>query len=265
MPALRSSRRAVSLRAALLLIGASLGLPCHAETPQRPELLVFAAASLTEVLGELARDWGASSGARVRLSFAASSLLARQIEAGGRADVFICADQEWMDYLAARALIVDSTRRDLVGNSLVLITPPQSNLRLEISEGFALADALRGGRLSVADPDTVPAGRYAHAALASLGVWQQVKDRLARADNVRAALNLVARGETPLGIVYATDAWIARGVRIVGTFPEGSHPPIRYPGAATSSAGPEALAFLDFLGSGEAAAVWKRHGFRTLR
>jgi molybdate transport system substrate-binding protein len=265
MPVLRASPRAVSRRAALLLIGALLGLPCRAETPQRPELLVFAAASLTEVLGELARDFEASSGARVRLSFAASSLLARQIEAGGRADVFISADQDWMDYLAARGLIVDSTRRDLAGNSLVLIAPAQSNLRLELSKGLALADALRGGRLSVADPDTVPAGRYAQAALASLGVWRQVEDRLARADNVRAALNFVARGETPLGIVYATDAWIAKGVRIVGTFPEASHPPIRYPAAATNSAGPVAPAFLDFLASSEAAAVWKRHGFKTLR
>jgi molybdate transport system substrate-binding protein len=252
-------------RISLFLIGALLASTCRAEVPQRPELLVFAAASLTDALGELARIWEASSGTRVKLSFAASSLLARQIEAGSHADIFMSADQEWMDYLADRELIAESTRRDLVGNTLVLIAPADSNLRLEISQGFALADALRGGRLSVADPDTVPAGRYAHAALVSLGVWQQVKDRLARADNVRGALNFVARGETPLGIVYATDAWIGEGVRIVETFPEDSHPPIRYPVAATESAVIEATAFLDFLEGSEAAPVWRRHGFRMLK
>lgn len=244
-------------------MGALLAFPCRAEVPQRPELLVYAAASLTEVLAELARNWEASSGARVKLSFAASSLLARQIEAGSLADVFISADQEWMDYLAVRGFVAESTRRDIAGNTLVLIAPADSAVRLEVSPGFALAEALRGGRLSVADPDTVPSGRYAYAALASLGVWQQVKHRLARADNVRGALNFVARGEAPLGIVYATDAWIAKGVRIVGTFPEDSHPPIRYPVAATKSATIEAGAFLAFLGSSEAAPVWRKHGFRA--
>jgi molybdate transport system substrate-binding protein len=253
----------MSRRVSLLLIAAVLASATHAAPPPRQELLVYAAASLTDALGELARGWESSSGVQVRLSFAASSLLARQIEAGSRADVFVSADEKWMDYLASRGLVADSTRRDLVGNRLVLIAPAGSLLRLELTPGFPLADALGNGRLSVADPDTVPAGRYARAALASLGVWQHVEDRLARADNVRGALNFVARGETPLGIVYATDAWTARGVRVVGTFPEDSHPPIRYPAAATKSAGAEASAFLAFLGSSEAGAVWRRHGFGT--
>jgi molybdate transport system substrate-binding protein len=258
------SRRAASRRASLLLIGALLVSPCRAEVPQRPELLVFAAASLTEVLGELAGIWEASSGTRVKLSFAASSLLARQIEAGSQADVFISADGEWMDYLADRGFITSSSRRDLAGNTLVLIAPADSEVRPGIARGFALADALRGGRLAVADPDTVPAGRYARAALTSLDVWVQVKDRLARADNVRGALNFVARGESPLGIVYATDAWISKDVRIAGTFPEDSHPPIRYPAAITKSADIEAPAFVAFLAGEAAAPVWRKHGFRAL-
>lgn len=265
MNAVAPKAKVVSRRASLLLLGVLLALPVRAEVPQRPELLVFAATSLTEALGELARNWEASSGTRIKLSFAASSLLARQIEAGSPADVFISADQEWMDYLATRGLIATSTRRDLAGNTLVLIAPADSNLRLEISQGFALAEALRGGRLSIADPDTVPAGRYAHAALASLGVWRQVRDHLARADNVRGALNFVARGETPLGIVYATDAWIARDVRIVATFPGNSHPEITYPAAATATAASEALDFLAYLAGAEAGALWKKHGFRAVR
>ncbi len=237
----------------------------HAQGQKKPELLVFAAASLTDVLGELSAAWEKSSGVSVRLSFAASSALARQIEAGGAADVFVSADQEWMDYLASRDLIARGSRRDLVGNTLVLIAPADSKLRLRITQGFKLADALAGGRLATGDPDTVPVGRYARAALTNLGAWDRVADRLVRAENVRAALTYVARGEAPLGIVYSTDAQIDPKVRVVGTFPDNSHPPITYPAAATATAGPSATSFLVYLASAEAAAIWKKFGFRELR
>ncbi len=243
----------------------SLLLACagiaQADQPEKPELLVFAAASLTNVLGELAPAWEKSGGVPVKLSFAASSVLARQIEAGGNADVFISADQEWMDYLQARNLISQPSRVNLVGNRLVLIAPADSRIELKIKRGFDLAGALAGGRLATGDPDTVPVGRYARSALMSLGVWNQVADRLVRADNVRSAMTFVARGEAPLGIVYATDAQIDQKVRVVATFPDNSHAPITYPAAATATAGPEAAAFLAFLRSGEAALTWKKHGF----
>lgn len=248
----------------LLSLALLWAAPARAEERQRPDLLVFAAASLTNVLGELSTAWEKSSGARVRLSFAASSALARQIEAGGAAEVFISADQEWMDYLAARDLIDRSSRQDLVGNSLVLIAPVDSALKLEIKSGFRLAQALSGGRLAIADPDTVPAGRYARAALTTLGAWDAVSNHLARAENVRAALIYVARGESPLGIVYSTDAQIEPKVRIVATFPDHSHPAITYPAAATAKAGPEAAAYLRFLSSAAAAPVWKKYGFVEL-
>ena len=169
-----------------------------------------------------------------------------------------------MDYLSARSLIDKASRRDLVGNGLVLIAPADSTVRLRVAPGFHLAEALAGGRLAVADPDTVPAGRYARAALTSLGTWDSVADRLARAENVRTALNYVARGESPLGIVYSTDAQIDPKVRVVDTFPDNTHDPITYPAAATAGAGPEAAAFLEFLGSVSEVAVWKKHGFREL-
>jgi len=231
-----------------------------AET-EKPALLVFAAASLTDVLGELSATWEKSSGVPVKLSFASSSVLARQIEAGGRADVFISADQEWMDYLQARNLIDKASRRNLVGNRLVLIAPADSKLELKIAPGFKLAAALGGGRLSTGDPDTVPVGRYARSALMSLGVWDEVAARLVRADNVRGAMTFVARGEVPLGIVYATDALVDKNVRIIDTFPLSSHAPITYPAATSSGARGDSAAYLTFLGSADAAAIWKKFGF----
>jgi len=245
--------------AAMALAGAA-----GADAPKKPELLVFAAASLTNVLGELAPAWEKSSGVTVKLSFAASSVLARQIEAGSNADVFISADQEWMDYLQSRNLIAQSTRVNLVGNRLVLIAPADSKIELEIKRGFDLAGALAGGRLSTGDPDTVPVGRYARSALTSLGVWDQVADRLVRADNVRSAMTFVSRGEAPLGIVYATDAQIDKKVRVVATFPDNSHEPITYPAAATATAGPGAAGFLAFLRSKEATPLWNKFGFLEL-
>lgn len=251
--------------AAALLASLSFAAPACAEDAPKSELLVLAAASLTNVLGELSSNWTRTSGVNVKLSFAASSVLARQIEAGAKADVFIPADQEWMDYLAQRGLIEKSTRRNLVGNRLVLIAPADSALELRIAPGFDLAGALKGGRLATGDPDTVPVGRYARSALASLGIWDDIADRLVRADNVRSAMMFVARGEVPLGIVYTTDALVDRKVRIIDTFPENTHAPITYPGATIKGARPEAANYVAFLGSADAAATWKKSGFLELK
>lgn len=257
--------RAHSVTALFCLALLSLTGVSSAEPRGKPQLLVFAAASLTNVLEELSAAWEKESGTPVKLSFASSSVLARQIEAGGKADVFLSADREWMDYLAARGLIDKASRRDVAGNRLVLIAPEYSKVRLAITPGFALVAALGDGRLCTADPDIVPAGRYARAALVSLGVWDDVARKLVRAENVRAAMTYVARGEAPLGIVYATDAAVDPKVRVVATFPDHSHAPITYPAAATASAGSGAAAYLVFLRSPEAAAVWKKHGFMELK
>jgi molybdate transport system substrate-binding protein len=249
------------LACALALAGA---WPATAEEPKKPALLVLAAASLTNVLGELSADWEKTSGGQVKLSFAASSVLARQVEAGSQADVFVSADQEWMDYLQARNLIDRTSRRNLVGNRLVLIAPADSPLELRIAPGFKLAEALGKGRLSTGDPDTVPVGRYARSALITLGVWDEVAGRLVRADNVRSAMLFVARGEVPLGIVYATDAAVDSKVRVVDTFPANSHAPITCPAAALKSAKPEAGSFITYLGSEQAHITWRKFGFVEL-
>jgi len=262
MNLLLAGLRRLSLAALLALIAVT---PAPAAGEKKPELLVFAAASLTNVLGELSQAFETQAGVRVKLSFAASSVLARQIEAGGRADAFISADQEWMDYLQARNLIDKATRRNLVGNRLVLIAPADSKLELKIAPAFKLAWALGAGRLSTGDPDTVPVGRYARSALTSLGVWDEVQDRLVRADNVRSAMMFVARGESPLGIVYTTDALVDPKVRIVDTFPDNTHAPITYPAAANRGARGEAIAFLDYLAGAAARDTWKRFGFVELK
>jgi len=229
-----------------------------------PSVTVFAAASLKDALNQAGWIYVAKNLHPVRFSYGASSALARQIEQGAPADVFISADADWMDYLAKKHLIVDASRRNLLSNHLALIAPVKSKISLPIGRGMPLAKALGGGRLAVAGPD-VPAGRYGQAALTKLGVWDQVKDHLAPAENVRAALAFVARGEAPLGIVYDTDAKVEPGVRIVGLFPENSHPPIVYPGAVTaSSSNPNAAAFLDSLKTPLEAAVFKKFGFRVL-
>lgn len=235
----------------------------HAKPAAQPAITVFAAASLTNVLGELAADFTRETGTPVTLSFAASSALARQIEAGARVDAFVSADQEWMDYLAERRLIMPASRRDIAGNALVLIAPADSEVALAVAPDFPLARALGDSRLAVADPATVPAGRYAKAALSKLGVWDSVAGKLANADNVRAALAFVARGEAPLGIVYSTDAQIEKKVRIVGVFPADSHAPIAYPAAVPVGGQPAGAAFLDFLGRPASQAVFARYGFTT--
>jgi molybdate transport system substrate-binding protein len=258
-------QRRVLIRRFAAIAGLALLPPAVARESDKPGLLVFAAASLTDVLGELTRSWEKSSGIPVKLSFAASSALARQIEAGSPADIMISADQEWMDYLAARRLVDPASRRDLAGNRLVLIAPADSTVQLRIEPGFPIVAALAGGRLATADPDTVPAGRYARSALTTLGVWDHLSNRLVRAENVRAALTYVARGEASLGIVYATDARIENKIRVVGTFPDNSHAAITYPAAATATARRPAFAYLAYLAGADAAAIWKRHGFQELR
>ncbi len=236
-----------------------------AQELERPELLVFAASSLTDVLGRLSTAYEEQSGIKVKLSFAASSVLARQIEVGTRADVFVSADQEWMNYLDERNLIAAGTRRDLVGNRLVLIAPSDSKVALSIEPGFDLASALGTGRLATGDPETVPVGRYARAALTKLGAWKDLERRIAPAENVRTALMYVSRGEAPLGIVYATDAAVEPRVRVVDTFPADTHEPITYPAAAMNHAQPAAAGFLEFLGSESAARIWRKFGFVDLR
>ena len=251
-------------RRAFLALGLLAALPVCA-LPAGGEggsaITVFAAASMTNVLEELAADFTKATGTTVTLSFAASSALARQIEAGARVDAFVSADEEWMNYLGARKLIEPASRRDVAGNALVLIAPADSSVALTIKPGFALRAALADGRLAVADPDTVPAGRYAQAALTQLGAWESVAGRLANADNVRAALAFVARGEAPLGIVYATDALIEKRVKLIGVFPASTHAPITYPAAVPVGGHPAGGAFLDFLVSPAGQAVFTRYGF----
>jgi len=239
--------------------------PAHAARDQPEPLIVFAAASLTDVLQQAGDAYTRQSGVPVKFSFAASSALARQIESGARADVFLSADQEWMDYLQQRKLIKAETRSDLLANRLVLIAPRESQVSLKLEHGAPLLAALGArGRLSTGDPDVVPAGKYAKTALGNLGLWSEVESRLVRADNVRVALMYVARGEAPLGIVYATDAAIEPRVRIVDLFPDSSHPPITYPVAATASASPETRSFLDFLRGDAARAIFTKAGFTLI-
>ena len=225
-------------------------------------LLVLAAASLQESLGAAADAWARRGHPRPVISFAASSALARQIESGAPADMFVSADEVWMDYLAGRKLLRGGTRVPLLTNRLVLVAPAGSKLRLTIGRGFPLARALGKGHLAMADPDAVPAGKYGRQALTRLGVWHSVKSRIARAENVRAALAFVARGEAPLGIVYATDARAEPGVRVVGTFPAASHSPITYPVALLArSTSRDAEAFRRYLVSPQGKAIFRRFGF----
>ena len=224
--------------------------------------VVLAAASLQESLTDAANAWAAKGHAKPILSFAASSALARQVIAGAPADLFLSADEEWMDAVAKAGLLRPGTRTTLLGNRLVLIAPASSRVRLTPARGFPLAKALGTGRLALADPDAVPAGKYAKAALTALGVWGGVAAKVAPAENVRAAMALVERGAAPLGIVYATDARASKTVRIVGTFPAASHPPIRYPVALLkASRSKDAAAFRAFLLSKQGRTIFARHGF----
>lgn len=231
---------------------ASCALAAHAQAPT-----VFAAASLKNALDEAAALYSA----KPTISYGASPALARQIENGAPADVFISADLDWMDYVEKKGLLAPGTRRNLLGNRLVLIAPAKQPLSLQPAPGFPIAKALRNGRIALAEPNTVPAGKYAKAALEKFGVWEQIAARVAPADNVRAALLLVARGEAPLGVVYQTDANAEPNVMIAGVFPPDSHPPIIYPVAALKSAKSGAAPFLEFLASPASRRVFEKHGF----
>ena len=245
-------------RAALFTVLALL-LPLPAAA-QMQGLTVFAAASLTDSLKQVADVYKARTGAAVTLSFGASSTLARQIEQGAAADLFFSADTEWMDYLEKAGQIAPGPRKDLLGNALVLVAASDAGPAPRIAPGFDLAGALGNRKLAMADPASVPAGRYGKAALTALGVLDKVASKVVQAENVRVALEYVARGEAPFGIVYATDAKVAP-VKVVGTFPESSHPPIVYPVALTKNAAPAAKAFLTFLQGREARAIFVKAGF----
>lgn len=232
------------------------GGPVHADTT------VFAAASLRDALDELATDFRKRAKGKLTISYAASSALAQQIARGAPADIFISADLDWMDYIEKRGLVKQGSRVELVANRLVLVAPKDSKASFAIGPKFPLASLLGDRRLAMADPDYVPAGKYGRAALEKLGVWQEVSGRLARGENVRAALAFVARGEAPFGIVYRTDALAERNVRIIGEFTQNLHPPIVYPAAIMAgSRSPEAAGLMAHLRSPAVRPVWERHGF----
>lgn len=260
-----NSRRAF-LKMACAAALATLPLLASAQRADTGAITVFAAASLKESLDEAAAAYRAKAGNEVRVSYAASSALARQIERGAPADVFVSADLDWMDYLQRRDLIDAPTRRNLLGNTLVLVAPKSSAARpLSLERGANLLPLLGAdGRIALALSASVPAGKYAKAAFESLGMWPALQPRVAEAENVRAALMLVARAEAPLGVVYASDAQAEPGVRVLATFPADSHPRIVYPIArVVSSKQPQAKAFVEWLAKPEAAAIFRRHGFTT--
>jgi molybdate transport system substrate-binding protein len=226
---------------------------------------VFAAASLKTALDAVSAAWTAETQKKATISYAASSALAKQIEQGAPADVFFSADLDWMDYLAKKDLIDKASVTRLLGNTIVLIAPKDSDLKAEIAPGFPLAAVLGDGRLAMGDVKSVPAGKYGKAALESLGVWASVEGKLAQAENVRAALKLVATGEAPLGIVYRTDAEAEPAVKVLDVFPESSHPPITYPVApVTASTKADAADFITFLKSPKAQEIFKAQGFKLL-
>jgi len=247
----------------LFAIAAAVPLAAAPRQTRTVDVLIFAAASLQNVIDDLAAPCKHATGVSYKASFAASSTLAKQIDQGAPAEIFISADLDWMDEVAKHGMIQAASRVNLLGNDLVLVAPAKSNITLHIGPGFPLAAALGSGRLAIGDPAAVPAGIYAKAALTSLGVWNDVANRLAPAENVRAALLLVSRGETPLGIVYRTDGRVEPGVRIVDVFPDSSHPPIVYPAALTTHASANAKKVLDYLRGPEARALFERQGFRT--
>ena len=246
----------------LFLLSAASALP----PAMAADVTVFAAASLKEALDEQARQFEATTGNKVIISYGASSALAKQVDAGAPADTFISADLDWMDHVDQRGLLMPNTRVNLLRNTLVLIAPASSKATLRIGPRFALAAELGREKLAMANPDSVPAGKYGRSALERLGVWGSVEKQVARAENVRAALALVSRGEAPFGIVYSTDALSDKGVKIVDTFPPGSYPPIVYPAALLASGkSPAAMPLLDYLRSVAARSIWEKYGFGLAR
>ena len=258
--------RRLSLRLALAVtagfLTASLGTPTQAQE----KVTVFAAASMKNALDACNAAWTAETSKETVVSYAASSALAKQIESGAPADIFISADLDWMKYLADKNLVKTDTQTKLLGNRIVLVAPREGAQPVEIGQGFDLAALLGDGKLAMGAPDSVPAGKYGKAALEKLGAWPSVESKVAGAESVRAALALVSRGEAPYGIVYQTDAAADPGVAIVGTFPEDTHPPIIYPIAVlTESKAPDAAAYLDYLKSDKAAPFFEKEGFTVLK
>lgn len=246
------------------LVGIALLTAGLAVAPARAdeEITLFAAASMTDALTELADAYHERGGPPVKLAFASSSTLAKQIENGAPADLFVSADLKWMDYLAERSLIVEASRQNLAGNALVLIVPLDSALALEPARGFDMAATLGDDRLALGDPEHVPAGRYAKAALEYLGLWEAIEPKAVYAGDVRAALAFVEQGEVGAGIVYATDAAISAKVKVAGAFPSESHEPIVYPIAIVAGhERPEIAAFLAFLMGEAAAEIFRGYGF----
>jgi molybdate transport system substrate-binding protein len=229
------------------------------------ELTVFAAASLTDAMKDVSAQWAKDGHQPLRLSFGASSTMARQIEQGAPANLFASADEKWMDYLADKKLIAADARRDLLGNDLVLVVPADKPQHVTVGPGFDLLGLLGpNGRIATGDPAHVPVGLYAEQALKKLGLWDAVQPRLARTDDVRAALLLVERGEAPAGIVYATDAAVSKGVMVAGVFPANSHDPVSYPFAVVKSGDtPEARALMTFLAGPDARAIFDKRGFKV--
>jgi molybdate transport system substrate-binding protein len=251
-----------AMRSMLAVVVVAVFAAAVVSPAEAADVTVFAAASLKEAMDAQAAQFDATTGNKVIVVYGASNTLAKQVEAGAPADLFISADLAWMDYVDERHLVAPGTRVTLLRNTLVLVAPASSAAALRIAPGFALAAALGGGKLAMANPGSVPAGKYGQAALESLGVWASVEPSVARAENVRAALALVSRGEAPFGIVYSTDAAADNGVRVVDTFPASTHPPIVYPAAmlATSKSSAARL-LLDYLRSAPAATVWEKFGF----
>ncbi|HUL65005.1 MAG TPA: molybdate ABC transporter substrate-binding protein [Burkholderiaceae bacterium] len=249
-----------ALFAACVLLMSSFTAPPAARAQ---EITVFAAASLQNALEEIGTVYKQRTGHNAKYSFAASSALARQIEQGAPAAVFASADEQWMDYLQQRKLIVDATRKQLLGNSLVLVVPAGSKAQVDLKPGFDFATVLGSdGRWVTGDPGNVPVGRYAQEALTSLGAWDFAQTRLVRAENVRVALAFVERGEAAAGIVYSTDAALTQKVRVAGTFPASSHKPVTYPFAVVAQHDdPTAREFLAFLEKDEAKAIFRKYGF----
>ncbi len=254
-----------------LVFAALAVIPALRSAAAEDAVLVFAAASLKNALDDATSAWTKETGKTARIAYAGSNALARQIDAGAPADLFISADQAWMDYVERAGLLKPGSRTDLLRNALVLIAPGPSNanadpqIALAPNLGTTLAQRLGGGKLAMATIDAVPAGKYGKAALEKLGAWEAVKGQVAQAENVRAALLLVARGEAPLGIVYATDAAADPSVHVVATFPADSHPPIVYPAAVTKdSRNPDAAALLTYLRGPGARAAFERQGFTVV-
>jgi molybdate transport system substrate-binding protein len=260
---MRPRRIAMLKRAVIVVLLIALAaLPARAQTMT---LTIFAAASMKNAVDDINGEFTKATGIKVVSSYAASSALARQIEAGAPADLFASADLEWMDYLAGKKLIKDDSRVNLLGNRLVLIAPKDSALgSVTISPGFDLAKLAGDGRIATGDVRAVPVGKYAKAALEKLGSWRTAESKFAMADNVRAALTLVGRGEALLGIVYETDAKVEPNVKIIGHFPEDSHPPIFYPVALTATAKLETVKYLGLLRSNAAKGIFEKYGFTFL-